>query len=117
VVAVERGLPPGDAPHPGTLGDLTVLVLLGGRERTEAEFGARVAGAGFALTRVVPLPEEGRRAVEGTRQGPLDGAAEVVQEAAVRAHAHSLPPPGRPGEAAEPAGAAERNRTPPRGRT
>ena len=68
VVAVERVLPPGDAPHPGKLGDLNLLVMAGGRERTEAEFGALFAGAGFALTRVVPLPEGAWSAVEGTRR-------------------------------------------------
>jgi hypothetical protein len=34
--------------------DLTMLVLLGARERTEAEFRALLAGAGFAVRRVVP---------------------------------------------------------------
>jgi len=68
VVAVERVLPPGDAPHPAKLGDLNMLVLAGGRERTEAEFGALFAGASFELTRIVPLPEGAWSAVEGTRR-------------------------------------------------
>ena len=68
LVVVERVLPPGDAPHPGKLIDLTMLVMLGGRERTEAEFRALLAGAGFSLTRVVPLPDGGWSAVEGTRR-------------------------------------------------
>ena len=68
VVAVERVLPRGDAPHPGKLSDLNMLVIAGGRERTEAEFGALFAGAGFELTRVVPLPEGDWSAVEGARR-------------------------------------------------
>ncbi|MDQ3701986.1 MAG: acetylserotonin O-methyltransferase [Chloroflexota bacterium] len=67
VIAVERVLPPGDAPHPGKLTDLNMLVLLAGRERTEAEYRALFAAAGFELTRSVPLPEGGWSAVEGIR--------------------------------------------------
>jgi SAM-dependent methyltransferase len=44
--------------HPGQmagslLGDLNMLLLTGGRERTEAQFGKLLAGAGFELTTVV----------------------------------------------------------------
>jgi hypothetical protein len=34
--------------------DLTMLVMLTGRERTEAEYGDLYARAGFQLTRVIP---------------------------------------------------------------
>jgi hypothetical protein len=34
--------------------DLNMLVLLGGRERTEEEYQRLVAGAGFRLVRVIP---------------------------------------------------------------
>ena len=35
-------------------GDLEMMLLPGGRERTEAEFAALLARNGFQLTRVVP---------------------------------------------------------------
>jgi precorrin-6B methylase 2 len=37
--------------------DIHMLVLAGGRERTEAEYQALFAAAGFELARIVPLPE------------------------------------------------------------
>lgn len=56
LLVVERVVPEGDVPSFAKLLDLTMLVVPGGRERTEAEFGALLAKTGFALTRVVPLP-------------------------------------------------------------
>lgn len=40
--------------HPGTLLDLEMLVSVGGRERTRADYAELFAKAGFELTRVVP---------------------------------------------------------------
>jgi hypothetical protein len=54
LLLVERELARGDAPDPGKLMELTMLVMLGGRERTAAEFGALYAAAGLRLTRVIP---------------------------------------------------------------
>ena len=55
VLLVERLLPARAAQAPGTIyGDLTMLVVEGGRERTEAEYRALLAAAGLALVRVVP---------------------------------------------------------------
>jgi hypothetical protein len=34
--------------------DVLMMVLTGGRERTEAEFRSLLAQAGFSLTRVIP---------------------------------------------------------------
>jgi hypothetical protein len=34
--------------------DMTMLVLMGGQERTEAEYGHLLSKAGFRLARVVP---------------------------------------------------------------
>jgi hypothetical protein len=34
--------------------DMTMLVLLGGQERTEAEYASLLSMAGFRLTQVVP---------------------------------------------------------------
>jgi hypothetical protein len=38
------------------LSDLNMMVLLGGRERTRADFEKLCANAGFRLTTVTPLP-------------------------------------------------------------
>lgn len=47
----------------GALMDLLMLVLTGGRERTESEFRALLRAAGFSLTRVIPTP--GASLIEG----------------------------------------------------
>jgi len=54
LLIVEMVLPGGDAPHPGKMLDLTMLVMPGGQERTEAEYAELLEKAGFRLTRVVP---------------------------------------------------------------
>ncbi len=53
LLLVEHVIPPGDVPHRGKLTDVEML-LVGGRERTEAEFRALLTSAGFSLTRIVP---------------------------------------------------------------
>jgi hypothetical protein len=54
LLLVEMVLPPGDTPHPGKILDMIMLVVPGGRERTEPEYGQLLAKAGFKLERVVP---------------------------------------------------------------
>ena len=54
LVVVENVIPPGDGAHPGKILDLQMLVVLGGRERTEDEFRRLLANGGFTLERVVP---------------------------------------------------------------
>jgi hypothetical protein len=54
LLIIEMVLPEGNTPHPGKLLDLMMLVGPGGRERTEAEYGALLGKAGMRLTRVVP---------------------------------------------------------------
>ena len=54
LLIVEMVLPPGDTPHPGKILDMTMLVLLGGQERTKAEYASLLSKAGFRITRVVP---------------------------------------------------------------
>jgi hypothetical protein len=54
LVVVEMVLPFGDTAHQGKMLDMAMLVLLGGQERTEAEYAALFGKAGFHLTRVVP---------------------------------------------------------------
>jgi hypothetical protein len=54
VLLLEAVLQPGNAPDLGKLIDIEMLMMPGGRERTESEFRALFASAGFELTRVVP---------------------------------------------------------------
>jgi hypothetical protein len=54
LLLVEMVLPLGDTPHPGKILDMSMLVSMGGQERTEAEYGSLLSSGGFRLTRVVP---------------------------------------------------------------
>lgn len=53
ILIVENVIPDDAQPHPGKLIDLEMLVVAGGRERTEAQFAALFASAGLRLSRVV----------------------------------------------------------------
>ena len=53
LLIVEMVLPPGDTPHPGKILDMVMLVLVGGQERTEAEYAGLLNKAGFRLNRIV----------------------------------------------------------------
>jgi hypothetical protein len=54
VILIEAVIPDGNDPSFGKILDLEMLVMPGGKERTEAEFRALFAGAGFTLTRIAP---------------------------------------------------------------
>ncbi|MGB6198156.1 MAG: methyltransferase [Candidatus Acidiferrales bacterium] len=54
LLIVETVIPAGDAPHPGKMFDIVMLVVPGGQERSEEEYRALLGKAGFRLTRVVP---------------------------------------------------------------
>jgi hypothetical protein len=54
VILIESVIAPGNAPDFGKLIDLEMLLMPGGRERTEEEFRALFARAGFDLKRVIP---------------------------------------------------------------
>jgi hypothetical protein len=58
LLLVESVIPPGNNPFFAKLLDLTMLVLPGGMERTEAEYRRLYAAAGFRLSRVVPTDQE-----------------------------------------------------------
>jgi len=58
LLLVERLIPPGNAPSYGKLVDVAMLVLTGGRERTEDEYRALLTSAGFTTRRVVPVSGE-----------------------------------------------------------
>lgn len=56
VLLVELVVPKEKGPSMAHWLDLEMLVICDGKERTEAEYAALFAGAGFEQTRVIPLP-------------------------------------------------------------
>jgi hypothetical protein len=56
LVVIESVIPPGDAPHPAKLIDLTMLAMVTGRERTAEEYDKLLAAAGYTMERIVPSP-------------------------------------------------------------
>lgn len=65
LLVIESVIQPGNDPSPGKMLDI-VMLLIGGRERTEAEFRALLTAAGFDLTSIVSTPSpvsvvEGRK--------------------------------------------------------
>jgi O-methyltransferase len=56
LLVIEGVVPSGDEPHPTKTLDLTMLGILGGKERTEQEFRELLDSAGFTLERAVPTP-------------------------------------------------------------
>jgi SAM-dependent methyltransferase len=54
LLLVEMVIPPDNRPSPAQAMDLNMLVLLGGRERTEVEYQRLLQAAGFRLARVIP---------------------------------------------------------------
>ena len=66
ILVVELVLPPGNEPSLGKWLDLHMLVLLTGRERTEAEYRSLLASAGLRLTQVAPT-RSGASVLEAVR--------------------------------------------------
>jgi hypothetical protein len=54
VLIVEMVIPEGSEPHPSKALDVLMLVMEGGKERTEAEYRELLGASGFRLTRVIP---------------------------------------------------------------
>lgn len=54
LVLLETVMPEGDVPHFTKMADVVMLAMLGGRERTEAEWRHLLGAAGFTLNRIVP---------------------------------------------------------------
>lgn len=54
LLLIEMVLPAGDTPHPGKMLDMVMLMVPGGRERTETEYAALLDKARLRLTRVTP---------------------------------------------------------------
>lgn len=53
LLVVDWLIPPGGGPHPSKHLDLQMLVLFGGRQRTQPEYASLLANAGFAVSNVV----------------------------------------------------------------
>jgi hypothetical protein len=58
LLLVEAVIPRGNAPFFHKFIDLTMLVIAGGHERTEAEYQALLEAAGFGLTNIIPTQSE-----------------------------------------------------------
>lgn len=58
LLIAESIIPPGNQPFVGKILDLTMLVLPGGQERTEAEYRALLAQAGFEIAQIIPTAAE-----------------------------------------------------------
>jgi SAM-dependent methyltransferase len=54
VLTIEAMIPPGNEPSPVKFLDLQMLVMNGGRQRTEEEYRQLYADAGLRLTRIIP---------------------------------------------------------------
>ncbi|MCK9276065.1 MAG: acetylserotonin O-methyltransferase [Syntrophales bacterium] len=57
LLIIEMIVPPGNEPSVAKLLDLEMLVMTGGRERTEAEFKSLLESSGFKLSRILPAKE------------------------------------------------------------
>jgi hypothetical protein len=67
LLIIERVIPPGNDFHPSKLGDLLMLVMYGGRVRSEREFAHLYAEAGFNLKSTTPIAEgAGLSIIEGS---------------------------------------------------
>ena len=67
LLVIESVIPPGNQPFHGKFLDLVMLLIPGGKERTESEYRALFERAGFELTRIVPTGSE-VSIVEGKRR-------------------------------------------------
>jgi len=66
LLVVEMVITPGNEPSDAKLLDLEMLVITGGRERTEAEFNNLFVSSGFKLSRII-LTKESVCIIEGIR--------------------------------------------------
>ena len=80
LVVIDHLLPDGDGFHPGLLADLHMLVLLGARERTEAELRELLEAAGLTVRRVirgaVGTDPRAQCAIEAVAAGDPAGSSE-----------------------------------------
>jgi hypothetical protein len=76
LVAVERVVPPGNGPSEAKLFDINMLMVLGGCERTEAEYKNLLRAAGFRMTDVIPT----RSPLSLIKGVPAYTASQVVRD-------------------------------------
>lgn len=67
LLLVESVIPTGNEPFAAKFLDLTMMLIPGGKERTEAEYRALYEAAGFTLSRIVPTTTE-ISVIEGRKQ-------------------------------------------------
>lgn len=67
LLVVESVIPPGNDPFAGKFLDLVMLLIPGGKERTEDEYRALYEDSGFELSRIIPTDSE-LSIVEGIRK-------------------------------------------------
>ncbi len=67
VLVLEKTVPTDDTPSPGRWLDLHVMLLTGGRERTEEEYRVLFEKAGLRLTRVLPTAHPAVEIIEAVR--------------------------------------------------
>jgi ubiquinone/menaquinone biosynthesis C-methylase UbiE len=67
LLLIEAVIPRGNEPFFGKLIDLNMLVMTGGRERTEDEYRALFEAAGFKLLNIIPTPSP-MSVIEGVRR-------------------------------------------------
>lgn len=58
LLVIEGVIPPGNDPSFTKLLDLNMMVIPGGKERTEAEYRALCQAAGIRLTSITPTPSD-----------------------------------------------------------
>lgn len=66
VLILESPLPAGDVFAPGKWLDIHMMLLVGGRERTEAEYAALMSAAGLTEFRTIPTPHPAMAIYEAT---------------------------------------------------
>lgn len=73
LLVLEKIVPADDTPGPGRWLDLHVMLLVGGRERTEAEYAALLGKADLRLQRVMPTAHPAIEIVEVSAAGAGSG--------------------------------------------
>jgi len=69
LLVIESVIPPDNQPFAGKWLDLTMMLIPGGKERTEAEYRSLFESAGFELTQIVPTTLE-VSVIEGRKKQP-----------------------------------------------
>jgi hypothetical protein len=68
LLVLDSVIPEGNAPHPGKFMDINMLVMTGGRERTEKEFASLFTKSGLKLSRVIHTHSPLFSIIEGIKE-------------------------------------------------